>query len=50
MPISRDTRSIICRIEYASPLSRVMSCGWNQLKQPLALFDDFCSGISSAKP
>jgi len=50
MPCSRAIRAIICRIEPASPLSRAMSSGLNQLKQPLALLDGFCSGISSAKP
>ena len=36
-------RAIICRIEQASPLSRAVSSGLNQLKQPLALFDACCS-------
>ena len=43
-------RAIICLIEQASPLSRAVSSGLNQLKQPLALFDGCCCGISNAKP
>ena len=44
------TAAIICLIEQASPLSRAVSSGLNQLKHPLGLLDACCSGISSAKP
>jgi len=47
---SRIIRPIICLIEEASPRPRLLSCGLNQLKHPLALFDSCCSGISNAKP
>lgn len=50
IPTSRTVFAIIWRIGRVSPLSRALSSGLNQLKQPLALFDAFCSGISNAKP
>jgi len=45
VPISSTARAIICLIEQASPLSRALSSGLNQLKQPLALLNDCCWGI-----
>jgi len=53
MPIDAyivNRRAIICLIEQASPLSRAVSSGLNQLKQPLALLNGCCWGISNAKP
>ena len=43
-------RSIICRIERASPASRRVSPAANQLKQHLGLLARRCSGSSRAKP
>src|SRR6516162_10090122 len=50
MPSSSTMRAIICRIDAASPRSRAVSSGLNQLKQALALLETTCSGISMAKP
>ena len=49
MPLSTIMRSIICRIECASPRSRRVSDGKNQLKQLLGLFQRCCSGEQHRK-
>src|SRR3954453_3266198 len=42
--------STICLIDSASPWSRAMSPGWNQLKQLDELLPLGCSGNTTAKP
>ena len=47
---SLTIRTINYLIEEASPLPHLLSCGLNQLKHRLALFDSCCWGINNAKP
>ena len=49
-PCARIMWATIWRIDSASPASRAVSPGSNQLKQRLGLLARRCSGASSAKP
>ena len=50
IPCAPIVFSIICRIDSASPRSRRVSLGRNQLKQVFGLFAVVCSGSNSRNP